>query len=94
MIKLTLDRSTPVSACTAGGSWLISLVTSDVVLSSPTITISSTLASGADTSAATYKQSNQYVVNSNNGDPYELRYPTHKKYSSAQNFAIFASGGS
>lgn len=50
---LTLDTSTPVRACTAGGSWLIKRETSLVVRSSPTRTISSVLANGADTSAAT-----------------------------------------
>ena len=45
--------STPVSACTAGGSVPTSLETSLVVRSWPPIsTISSVLASGADTSAA------------------------------------------
>lgn len=45
---LTPVRSTPVSAEMAGGSWLTSLLTSDVVLSlPPRRTISSVLANGA-----------------------------------------------
>ena len=51
--SLTLDKSTPVSACTAGGMFDNNFVTSVVVLSSPRITIESVLASGAATSAAT-----------------------------------------
>ena len=51
--ELTPVMSTPVSACTAGGRVPTSLETSLVVRSCPPInTISSVLASGADTSAA------------------------------------------
>lgn len=49
----TLDKSTPVKALMAGGSWPTSLVTSPVMWSEPLIrTISSVLANGAATSAA------------------------------------------
>lgn len=49
----TLDRSTPVKAFIAGGSWPTNLVTSPVIWSEPLIrTISSVLANGAETSAA------------------------------------------
>lgn len=50
---ITLDRSTPVIACTAGGSSDNSFVTSLVVRSeSPSSTISSIRDRGAETSAA------------------------------------------
>ena len=45
-----------MSACTAGGRLLSRRAVSDVVLSSPSMTISSVLANGADTSAAIYNQ--------------------------------------
>ena len=53
--KRTPDKSTPVRAATAGGSWLTNLLISEVVRSAPpSKTISSVLASGAATSAAIY----------------------------------------
>lgn len=55
--KLTLERSTPVNACTAGGTCPTRRVNSPLVASlPPRSTISSVLANGAATSAAICKR--------------------------------------
>lgn len=56
-LVLTFEMSTPVRACRAGGSWPAKRMISAVPVLSPLIsTISSVLASGADTSAAICKR--------------------------------------
>jgi hypothetical protein len=59
----TFDKSTPVRAWTAGGTWPTNLVSSFVTLFSPPPrrTISSVLANGADTSAAIWKTNGKIV---------------------------------
>lgn len=61
-LELTLERSTPVNACTAGGTCPTRRVSSPLVVSlPPRSTISSVLANGAATSAAICRRRNVVV---------------------------------